>query len=113
MDELIVKLAFFAVIAFILGLGLLAVSAAWRRALREGGRLRLAEMMHRHGLDLAGAMMHAPSYDLAQATRRCVGCARKVECDRWLASGKRGGYEAFCPNAALIERLKPAGELAA
>lgn len=62
------------------------------------GRLRLVEMLERHGARLADR----DYYPAAIATRRCVFCNAKDECDAWLASGRRDGFERFCPNAEFI-----------
>lgn len=65
----------------------------------DDNRLRLAEMLERHGTRLAD---QAP-YWAGVATRRCVlFCSAKDECDAWLASGRRDGYARFCPNAAYV-----------
>lgn len=71
-----------------------------RRMLRDGGRLRLRRMLARRGVRLAAEA--AGNYDSARATRRCVACVDKAQCDAWLASHRREGSEAFCPNAAFI-----------
>jgi hypothetical protein len=63
-------------------------------------RLRLVEMLDRQGVKLGEDLsrIHAD----ALATRACVFCDAKKECDAWLASAKTAGFEAFCPNAAYI-----------
>ncbi len=63
-------------------------------------RLRLVEMLERRGLKLGDELsrVHAD----ALATRACVYCSSKEECDAWLASARSEGFEAFCPNAAYI-----------
>jgi hypothetical protein len=75
------------------------VAQSWRM-LHDDGRLRLRCMLARHGTPMAAA--DASDYEMALATRRCVACAGKAQCDAWLASRKRDGFEAFCPNAAFI-----------
>ncbi|TAK85060.1 MAG: hypothetical protein EPO20_12830 [Betaproteobacteria bacterium] len=97
----------------VLGLGLLVfaiflyalLTTAWRMLHADGG-LRLEQMLGRRGGDLALAGGHAP-YDAAVAARRCAGCACKAACDAWLASGRRDGFEAFCPSADFIGRCAP------
>jgi hypothetical protein len=70
--------------------------------LRDDGRLRLRRMLARNGVRPAAA---ANEYlEAARATRRCVACADKARCDAWLASHRREGFDAFCPNAAFISR---------
>jgi hypothetical protein len=80
-------------------------STAWRMLHADGG-LRLEQMLGRRGVQLAAAGEQAPS-DTAAAARRCAGCAGKAVCDDWLASGRRDGFEAFCPNADFIGRCAP------
>ena len=39
---------------------------------------------------------------------RCLGCRHARRCQLWLGGeGARGGYRAFCPNAALFESMRP------
>lgn len=84
----------------LLGLFGVAMYLETRRMLRDGGRLRLPRMLARRGVHLAA---EAPgTYESARATRRCVACVDKAQCDAWLASHQREGSEAFCPNAAFI-----------
>ena len=73
-----------------------------RRMLQDDGRLRLRRMLVRHGVR-PGAVA-SEYYEIARATRRCVACGDKPRCDAWLASHRREGSEAFCPNAAFIAR---------
>jgi hypothetical protein len=65
-------------------------------------RLRFAEMLARKGVRPGAepSLVHAD----ACATRRCVFCRMKKECDAWLASGRLEGIEEFCPNAWYIAR---------
>jgi hypothetical protein len=73
-----------------------------RRMLRDDGRLRLRRMLVRNGV--RPATVAGEYCETARATRRCVGCADKARCDAWLASHRREGFDAFCPNAAFILR---------
>jgi hypothetical protein len=84
------------------GLLLYAVFAQSWRMLHDDGRLRLRRMLARNGVPMAAA--DASDYEMACATRRCVGCTDKPQCDAWLAAHRREGFEAFCPNADLIAR---------
>ena len=63
-------------------------------------RLRLAEVLARDGIKLCSDPAHARRDALA--TRRCVLCPSQKKCDAWLASGRREGLGAFCPNAGYI-----------
>lgn len=73
-----------------------------RRMLRDDGRLRFRRMLVRNGV--RPATVASEYYETARATRRCVACAEKARCDAWLASHRRDGFDAFCPNAAFISR---------
>jgi hypothetical protein len=83
----------------VIGYGLFVES---RRMLRDDGRLRLRRMLVRNGV--RPATVADEYYEAARATRRCVACADKARCDAWLASRRRDGFDAFCPNAAFISR---------
>jgi hypothetical protein len=78
--------------------------SAWRM-MHDDGELRLERMLKRHGgrLDLAVGGLN--TYQAALAVRRCVACPDKTECDAWLASGKRDGSPAFCPNTGFVQRI--------
>lgn len=94
------SLAIIAALAVVLGVFLYAVLALGWRVLHDDARLRLDQMLRRHG-----AALGASGYQAAVATRRCVACANKAECDAWLRSGARGSIDKFCPNAAFIARV--------
>lgn len=100
-------MSLFALIAFALVLGALAWAwlASLRRSLNDDGRLRLREVLVRHGRELPSDADAAGIYRTALATRRCVHCAEKERCDVWLARGERNGLGAFCPNADFVERI--------
>jgi hypothetical protein len=78
-----------------------ALKRMWHAAMHDDGRLRLAELLARRGARLDDDSTDV--YRAAIATRRCVFCNTKEECDAWLASGKREGLERFCPNAEFVE----------
>jgi hypothetical protein len=63
-------------------------------------RLRLVDMLERKGVKLGDDLWQIRAD--AVATRTCVFCRSKEECDAWLASGRTEGFEAFCPNAGYI-----------
>lgn len=65
-------------------------------------RLRLAEVLARSGVQLGNDLVEI--HRDAIATRRCVFCNAKPQCDAWLAGGARGEFAAFCPNAGYIEQ---------
>ena len=84
------------------GVFLYAVFARTWRILHDDGRLRLRRILARNGVAMAAAQ--ASDFEMAFATRRCVACADKAQCDSWLAAHRREGFEVFCPNAELIAR---------
>ncbi len=91
--------------ALLLGAFVYAILASSWRMLHDDGRLRLRRMLARHGVSLAAAATRDCTVsEAARATRRCVACADKARCDAWLASHRREGFEAFCPNAGFISR---------
>jgi hypothetical protein len=75
------------------------------RLLQDDGQLRLERMLKRHGATLDAAVGGLASYQTAVAVRRCVVCPDKPACDAWLASGKKEGAAAFCPNAGFVQRI--------
>ncbi len=93
-----------AIAALLFGGILKALFAASWRMLHDDGRLRLRRMFARRSVSIAAAAAVAGDYEIARATRCCVACADKAQCDAWLASRTRGGFEAFCPNADLVAR---------
>lgn len=76
------------------------LALAWRVA-HDNGRLRLVQVLARHGAPdqaLGGAALGA-----AVAMRRCMLCPQKKACDRWLSSSAGDSLETFCPNAEFVE----------
>jgi hypothetical protein len=88
------------IVVVLLGLFGYTMFAESRRMLSDDGRLRLRRMLARRRVHIDVAA--AGNYESARATRRCVACADKAQCDAWLASHQREGSEAFCPNASFI-----------
>jgi hypothetical protein len=89
------------IVVLLLGLCGYAMFVESQRMLRDGGRLRLRRMLARRGVSLAAT--NEGIYEAARATRRCLACADKAQCDAWLASHQRQGFEAFCPNTGFID----------
>jgi hypothetical protein len=101
--DLFVEILLLLLAALLVGAIVYAIFAESWRMLHHDGRLRLRRMLARHGASLnAAATLGFATYETARATRRCVACASKAQCDAWLASRKRDGIEAFCPNAGFI-----------
>jgi hypothetical protein len=96
--------AAFAALALVVGVVLYAVLAVAWRMLHEDGRLRLEQMLRRHGATPEKAFA-GPGYQAAVAIRRCIACSDKARCDEWLAKDAKRGMEAFCPNADFVGRV--------
>lgn len=47
--------------------------------------------------------------DMAEAARRCRGCARTDACRRWLAADRDELCPGFCPNRSVVERIEQSG----
>jgi hypothetical protein len=77
-----------------------AFKSAWR-ILHADSRLRLRQMLRVQGAD-PQKVLEAGTYQVAQATRRCVACRDKDACDAWFAAGGPGSAERFCPNAEFV-----------
>jgi len=77
---------------------------AWRRVMHDDGPLPLFGMIKRRVLTPEGLKCVANAAILAPAVRRCACCGSKEQCRAWLATGRRGGYPAYCPNGALFEQ---------
>ena len=91
-----------AVLLVLVGVILYASLAGALRAVRDEGRLRLAEVLRRQGSTPEQAF-DTCGYQAAVAVRRCMMCAHKAQCDEW--SGAKRGMESFCPNAGFIARV--------
>lgn len=85
-----------------LGLGIAAVAllGLWR-AMTDEPPLLLFELLAAEGIELERAVG-----DLA--TRNCRQCVARKRCQEWLSRRRGEGYQAFCPNADYIARLKGA-----
>lgn len=92
------------VLVFLLAAAAPGLYALRRRMTAEEGRLQFWRMLQRRGLDATDTA--ADSRALAVAVRRCMLCPRVDDCEAWLASQRREGLEAFCPNAAYVQRLE-------
>jgi hypothetical protein len=89
----------------IIGAAFYAMLASAWRVMHDDGELRLERMLKRHGSRLDVELVGLNTYQTAVAVRRCVACPDKPECDAWLASGRREGAAAFCPNAGFVQRI--------
>lgn len=89
-------------------LGLIALGAVaiglWRSA--PGGQVLLYDMLARQGKDVARTALASGSRDFAVAVNQCLACPSTVRCSAWLESGSKQGFEAFCPNAGYVSRIR-------
>lgn len=81
------------------------IHGAWRRIDGREADLQIWRLMARRKI-VAGEDP-ATQAKLARAVRRCVRCPSIEQCDRWLAANAQDGLEDFCPNATLLEGLRP------
>jgi hypothetical protein len=98
-----------AVPALLVG-GLLLLAAGlsfrlWRSAMRDEPLL-LHLVLARKGLSLAAGADPGVLVQTGAAVRRCMLCADRTTCRRWLEGEVGGPLERFCPNAELMARLQ-------
>jgi hypothetical protein len=106
MTPVLETLALYAPIVVVLAPLAALATLVWRRALGDERALPLADMLVRQGVHADGVWTPGAARQLAVAARRCAACGAVNACRDWLDTGRRGGYEEFCVNAPLIERLK-------
>lgn len=88
-----------------LGLARPAIPALLQRY--PGSARRYAAMTRRVGIGAERASSARTGFTaLFGPRRRCLFCSESRRCERWLASGAREGYRAFCPNADVFDRMK-------
>lgn len=90
--------------------GVLALAGAvayrlWRSAMR-GEPLLLHRMLARSGLSLEASRDPDLVAQTGAAVRRCMMCADRAACLRWLEDEDGGPVAGFCPNAELMDRMK-------
>ena len=85
-----------------LGLGIVAVAllGLWR-AMTDEPPLLLFELLVAEGIEWERDVGDV-------ATRKCMQCVARKRCREWLSRRHGEGYQAFCPNADYIARLKGA-----
>jgi hypothetical protein len=83
-----------------------AVHGLWRAVIREDRPVLMHRMLERQGLSMDRLESPLELVQAAAAARRCVMCRDRGTCLAWLERDGRTGYEAFCPNADFIARLR-------
>ncbi len=106
MTPLLESLALYAPIVIVLAPLAALAALVWRRALGDEQTLPLGDMLARQGVHADGVWTPGAARQLAVAARRCASCGASQACREWLEAGRCSGYEEFCINAPLIERLK-------
>lgn len=93
--------------ATVLGIGIVGVAALglWR-ALTDERPLLLADLLALEGIDMGSRVKGVGARQFALAARKCMDCAARERCETWLSGQRSGGYQAFCPNAGYIARIK-------
>lgn len=105
MSPLFESVASMGAAALMLGVGGYSVLASLWRLRREPAPAELGAMLARHGIDWGRLAAAGALNEFSRAVGRCASCCTRAECRAWLQSGSVQGYAAFCPNAALVERL--------
>lgn len=100
-------IALFGATALGTGILVLAALALWR-AMTDERPLLLAEVLRLAGVDMAAHVTGTGAREFALAARRCMDCGVRGECEAWLGKPAAQSYEAFCPNAGYVARLKRA-----
>ena len=100
------SIAVMASTAIVAGFIVYILVMTWRRGGDAAAPLQLGEMLYRQGDGVARAAIAPGGRDFAIAVRGCVGCKEAARCREWLDSGERDGYQAFCPNAGFVDRMK-------
>ncbi len=85
------------------GLVLAGVSLAARR---PGQPLPLAAVIARRRPDVTALATAGTCHAVANAVAACRRCERQDACQRWLARDTAESCPGFCPNRAVIEKLR-------
>jgi hypothetical protein len=104
MSPLIETVAVIAPIVLVCVLAVYASFVVWQASASDNPVL-LGEMLGRQGADTLRLAVASGGHDFARAVRQCGSCGEMAQCRSWLESGRREGYEAFCPNAGYVERV--------
>jgi hypothetical protein len=91
--------------ALALGIAAIAALGLWR-AMNDERPLLLSDLLAFEAIDMGEHATDAGVRQFALAAKICMQCDARDRCEAWLAGREPGGYEAFCPNAEYIERLR-------
>jgi hypothetical protein len=107
-SALLNSIAVMGAVALVIGVGgYLAFATLWRFR-HEPAPGTLGALFARLGVDWARLASLMTVEQFATGLDRCRECSAKADCGRWLAAGNRDGYQRFCPNAAVVERISKA-----
>lgn len=74
--------------------------------MKEEHPILLGELLARQGPEMLRMAIAGGGHDFMVALRRCSKCQAFERCRAFLDSGAHEGYEAFCPGAGYIQRIK-------
>jgi hypothetical protein len=87
------------------GLAAIAITVlAWRGS--QAVPVLLYEMLHRQGGEVARFALASEGRSFGVAMQECAACQAKARCRAWLDSGDGESFEAFCPNAGYVTRMR-------
>lgn len=85
-----------------------ALFAAWRRVVDDNSPLPFFHVLERLGMNLEDLESAPRAEKFARAVRACAGCRAKQECRDWLQTAPAGRAAPFCPNAGVLQAMRPA-----
>ena len=104
--ELLSSIAIIGAAALAVFIGACIVIALWNEGFGDASPVLLEEMLRRQGDDVARRALTSADRNFAIAVGQCTRCTEAAQCRAWLHSGAADGYQAFCPNAGYVHRMK-------
>ncbi|MGB0747501.1 MAG: DUF6455 family protein [Magnetospiraceae bacterium] len=77
------------------------------KRLKTGRSVELGEMMSRHGLDMKTVIDRGLEVEIVSGARACMACDHYDECADRMKKTEKPEYCDICPNAYLLDNLKP------
>jgi len=87
-------------------LGAFFLVETWFRVWEQRVPSPFFRTLYRTGADPRRLASPVLAREMALAEQRCPTCPAIGACREWLESGSLDSYRSFCPNAALVERLR-------
>lgn len=87
-------------------IGFCIVATLWMEGYGDASPVLIERLLRSQGDEVARLALATGDRAFAQAIRRCARCTEAAQCRAWLHSGAREGYQAFCPNAGFVHRMK-------